>query len=254
MLSFTGSDQVGWQMKRDCGRKRICLELGGNACCIVDKDYPYKSIVPRLITAAFGQSGQSCISLQRLLVHRSIYQELLDELVKQTSMVQTGSPSDEQNLVGPMIDDSEADRIMRWIEQAKAAGACELLAAKRIPGTSVVTPSILENVPEDQALCCDEAFGPILIAEPFDEFDEVLLRVNRSKFGLQTGLFTDSLNHTWRAWETLEVGGVIINDTPNTRFDSMPYGGVKASGLGREGVKYAIDEMTYERLLLNFHG
>ncbi len=254
MLSFTGSDQVGWQMKRDCGRKRICLELGGNACCIVDKDYPYKSIVPRLITGAFGQSGQSCISLQRLLVHRSIYQELLDELVKQACMVQTGSPSDEQNLVGPMIDDTEADRIMRWIEQAKAAGACELLSAKRIPGTSVVTPSILVNVPEDQALCCDEAFGPILIAEPFDEFDEVLLRVNRSKFGLQTGLFTDSLNHTWQAWETLEVGGVIVNDTPNTRFDSMPYGGVKASGLGREGVKYAIDEMTYERLLLNFHG
>jgi acyl-CoA reductase-like NAD-dependent aldehyde dehydrogenase len=250
MLSFTGSDTVGWQMKRDCGRKKICLELGGNACCIIDENYPWQSIVGRLISAAFGQSGQSCISLQRLLIHRSVFEDVVARLVNDASAIQTGDPDSLDTLVGPMIDDAEADRVMEWIRQAKSAGARELLEAKRIPGTSIVTPSILVDVDESQSLCCDEVFGPVLIAEPFDRFDEVLARVNRSRFGLQTGVFTQSLHKAWLAWETLEVGGVIVGDTPNTRFDSMPYGGIKASGIGREGVRYAIEEMTHERLMV----
>ncbi len=250
MLSFTGSDTVGWQMKQDCGRKRVCLELGGNASCIVDAHYPWKRIVTRIVNAAFGQSGQSCISLQRLLIHRSIYEPMLDGIVEAASKIQSGDPRDPKTIVGPMIDDTEADRILQWIADAMAVGAIERLKAKRISGTSVVTPGIYENVPSDQALNCNEAFGPVLIVQPFDEFDEAIAIVNRSKFGLQTGVFTETLSHAWRAWEDLQMGGVVVGDTPNTRFDAMPYGGVKASGFGREGVRYAIEEMTFEKLLL----
>ncbi len=250
MLSFTGSDTVGWQMKRDCGRKRICLELGGNATCIVDEHFPWQDSVAKIVSAAFGQSGQSCISLQRLLIHRSMYEAMLEQLVQSAAAVQCGDPADPLTVVGPMIDDAEADRVLSWIEQAKAAGARELLAAKRVIGTSIVTPGILDRVSEDQSLCCEEAFGPVMITEAFDDFDEALARVNRSKFGLQTGVFTEKINNAWKAWETLKVGGVIIGDTPNTRFDSMPYGGIKASGFGREGVRYTIEEMTNERLMV----
>lgn len=249
-LSFTGSDTVGWQMKRDCGRKRICLELGGNATCIVDEHYPWQGIIPKIISAAFGQSGQSCISLQRLLIHRSIYDAMLEKLIAAAAEVRYGDPSDPRTVVGPMIDAAEADRVLDWIEKAKTAGARVLLASRKMDGTSVVTPGLLDRVPEDQSLCCDEVFGPVLITEPFDVFGEALSMVNRSKYGLQTGVFTDSIKHAWQAWERLKVGGVIVGDTPNTRFDSMPYGGVKASGIGREGVRYAIKEMTNERLLV----
>jgi acyl-CoA reductase-like NAD-dependent aldehyde dehydrogenase len=249
-LSFTGSDSVGWQMKRDCGRKRICLELGGNANCIVDEGYEWQSIIPKIISAAFGQSGQSCISLQRLLIHRSIYDAMLDKLIAAAVEVRYGDPTDPSTVVGPMIDVAEADRVLDWVEKSKTAGARELLASRKLEGTSVITPGLLDRVPEDQSLCCDEVFGPVLITEPFEEFDEALDKVNRSKFGLQTGVFTDSIKHAWQAWEQLKVGGVIVGDTPNTRFDSMPYGGVKASGMGREGVRYAINDMTNERLLV----
>ncbi len=250
MLSFTGSDTVGWQMKQNCGRKRVCLELGGNATCIVDEDFSWKNTIAKIVSAAFGQSGQSCISLQRLLIHRSMYDAMVEQLVQTASKVQSGNPADPLTVVGPMIDVAEADRVLRWIEQAKAAGARELLAAKRVIGTSVVTPGILDRVSEDQSLCREEAFGPVMITEPFDDFDDALRRVNRSKFGLQTGVFTEKIKNAWKAWETLKVGGVIVGDTPNTRFDSMPYGGIKASGFGREGVRYAIEEMTNERLLV----
>ncbi len=249
-LSFTGSDTVGWQMKRDCGRKRICLELGGNATCIVDEHYAWQGIIPKIISAAFGQSGQSCISLQRLLIHRSIYDAMLERLIAAAAEVRYGDPTDPTTVVGPMIDAAEADRVLDWIEKAKAAGARELLASRKADCTSVISPGLLDRVPEDQSLCCDEVFGPVLITEPFDGFDEALTKVNRSKYGLQTGVFTDSIKHAWQAWERLKVGGVIVGDTPNTRFDSMPYGGVKSSGIGREGVRYAINEMTNERLLV----
>ena len=250
LLSFTGSDTVGWKMKRDCGRKRICLELGGNATCIVDEHFPWQSIVPKIVAAAFGQSGQSCISLQRLMIHRSMYDSMIEQIVAAAAQVQCGDPSNPLTMVGPMIDLAESERVLLWIEQAKEAGANELLAAKRLGETAVVTPGILEGVPEDLSLCCDEVFGPVMITEPFDDFEEALARVNRSKYGLQTGVFTEKIQHAWQAWETLNVGGVIVGDTPNTRFDSMPYGGVKASGIGKEGVRYAIEEMTNERLLV----
>jgi acyl-CoA reductase-like NAD-dependent aldehyde dehydrogenase len=250
MLSFTGSDRVGWQMKQDCGRKRVCLELGGNACCIVEEDVDWKPLIPKLIQAAFGQSGQSCISLQRLFVHESHFDALTAELVQQTSKIGVGDPNLPSTVVGPMIDPVEVDRVMTWIKQAVGQGARELLASKHLAGTSVLSPGILTNVPESTSLCCDEVFGPVLIVERFADFEAVLAAINRSRFGLQTGLFTHDIRKIWRAWETLEVGGVVVGDTPNTRFDSMPYGGVKASGQGREGVRYAIEEMTTERLLL----
>ncbi len=250
LLSFTGSDSVGWKMKRDCGQKRICLELGGNATCIVDEQFQWQNIVARIVSAAFGQSGQSCISLQRLMIHRSIYDSMVKQLVHDASQVQCGDPTSRLTMVGPMIDMAESDRVLRWIEQAKAAGARELLESKRLGQTTVLTPGILEGVPEDQSLCCEEVFGPVMITEPFDDLEEAFSRVNRSKYGLQTGIFTVSIQNAWRAWETLNVGGVIVGDTPNTRFDSMPYSGIKASGFGREGVHYAIEEMTYERLMV----
>jgi acyl-CoA reductase-like NAD-dependent aldehyde dehydrogenase len=249
-LSFTGSDTVGWQMKRDCGRKRICLELGGNASCIVDEHYPWQGIIPKIISAAFGQSGQSCISLQRLLIHRSVYDSMLETLIASAAEVRSGAPTHPATVVGPMIDSAEADRVLDWIQKAKSSGARELLASQRIDETSVVTPGILDHVPEDQSLFCEEVFGPVIITEPFDDFSQALESVNRSKYGLQTGIFTDSIQHAWQAWERLKVGGVIVGDTPNTRFDAMPYGGIKASGIGKEGVRYAIQEMTNDRLLV----
>jgi acyl-CoA reductase-like NAD-dependent aldehyde dehydrogenase len=250
MLSFTGSDEVGWKMKRDCGRKRICLELGGNACCIVDQEFPWQGILSKLISAAFSQSGQSCISLQRLLIHESLYDALTSAVVDAASHIVCGDPNLESTVVGPMIDAKEADRLQQWVDQAAQSGAHVLLAGQRREGTNVITPWILESVDEQLPLSCQEAFGPVLIVEKFHRFEEAMSRVNRSKYGLQTGIFTQNLSHAMLAWETLEVGGVVIGDTPNTRFDAMPYGGVKASGIGREGVAYAIEEMTAERLLL----
>ncbi len=248
LLSFTGSPSVGWALKAKAGKKNVVLELGGNAACIIDEDADLDDAVKRLIVGAFYQSGQSCIKAQRLLVHDRVYDPLRDKLVAATKALKMGDPKDEDTFIGPMIDESEARRLESWINDAVAAGA-SLLCGGRREGV-MLQATLLENVPKDQPLCADEAFGPVSILQRFSDFDEALDEVNNSRFGLQAGVFTRDLYKVQRAWDRLNVGGVIIGDIPNWRVDNMPYGGVKDSGFGREGVRWAIEDMTEIRLLV----
>ena len=249
LFSFTGGP-IGWELKARAGRKKVTLELGGNAACIVDAD-PGASldhVVERLAFGAYYQSGQSCISVQRIYAHRDIHDALRKKLRAKVKSLRMGNPQDEQTFIGPMIDEDAAIRIERWIGDAKKAGARVLAGGAR---DGVMLPAhLLERVPRDAELQRKEAFGPVAILEPFDDFDDALARVNDSDYGLQAGVFTARLDHAMRAWERLEVGGVIVGDVSSFRVDSMPYGGVKDSGIGREGVRWAIADMTEERLLV----
>jgi acyl-CoA reductase-like NAD-dependent aldehyde dehydrogenase len=249
LLSFTGG-LVGWDLKARAGRKKVVLELGGNAACIVDAD-PGRSmdeVVARLVSGAYYQSGQSCIGVQRILVHRDRYDGLAAALAKAVGALRMGDPRDESVFIGPMIDEAAAQRVEAWIAAAVAAGARVLAGGAR---DGVMLPAtLLEGVPHDADLWRREAFGPVAAIEPFDDFDDALARVNDSDFGLQAGVFTADLAHAMRAWDALEVGGVVVGDIPSFRVDNMPYGGVKGSGFGREGVRYAIADMTEPRLLV----
>ena len=247
LLSFTGSPEVGWKLKSQAGKKKVVLELGGNAACVVDQDADLDDVVSRLIIGSFYQSGQSCIGVQRILVHQSIYEGLKQRLVKATCELVVGDPKDEQTFIGPLIDVSEAERLENWIVQAVDAGGKLLCGGKR--DGAMLAATLLENVPKDQTLCTHEAFGPVAVLSPFTDFDQALAEVNESVFGLQAGIFTRDVYKIQKAWDELEVGGVIIGDVPSWRVDNMPYGGVKNSGLGREGIRYAIEDMTEPRLL-----
>jgi acyl-CoA reductase-like NAD-dependent aldehyde dehydrogenase len=249
LLSFTGG-LVGWDLKARAGRKKVVLELGGNAACIVDADpgLPLERVVDRLVLGAYYQSGQSCISVQRILVHRGVIDELRPRLVEAVSKLRMGDPRDESTSIGPMVDEKAAQRVEAWIDEACAAGAKRLTGGAR--DRHLLPAALLEDVPRDAKLQQHEAFGPVAVLEAFDEFDAALEAVNDSAFGLQAGVFTGRLEHAMRAWDRLEVGGVIVGDVPSFRVDTMPYGGVKASGLGREGVRYAIEDMTETRLLV----
>lgn len=249
LLSFTGG-AVGWKLKSRAGRKKVVLELGGNAACIVDADpgAPLEHVVERLVSGAYYQSGQSCISVQRILVHRDRYDALRAQLAEAVSALRAGDPHDEATFIGPMIDEDAARRVEAWIDEACAAGATRLAGGPR--DGRLLPATLLENVPRDARLQRLEAFGPVALIEPFDGFDDALATVNDSDFGLQAGVFTGRIDHAMRAWDRLEVGGVIVGDVPSFRVDSMPYGGVKGSGLGREGVRYAIEDMTQARLLV----
>ena len=250
LLSFTGSSKVGWDLRARAGRKKVVLELGGNAACIVDGDQEPKldTIVDRLVFGGFYQSGQSCISVQRILVHERLYGRLKELLVAHVGALKSGDPRDEETFLGPMIDEPAAARLEGWIAQAVRRGARLLTGGKR--NGAMLEATLLEGVPRDEPLSTEEAFGPVAILESFSDFDDALRRVNDSEYGLQAGVFTDSLPHTLAAWDELEVGGVIVGDVPSFRVDNMPYGGVKGSGVGREGVRYAIQDMTEERLLV----
>lgn len=248
LLSFTGSPEVGWDLKRRAGKKKVVLELGGNAACIVDETADLKDAVSRILIGAFSYSGQSCISVQRILVHASIYEKLKDLLVAGTKQLKCGNPEDEATAVGPMISESEAVRLEKWIASATSKGAKLLCGGKR--NKSVFEPTLLENVPETESLSCDEAFGPVAVLIPFTTFDEALKITNASRFGLQAGVFTRDIYRAQKAWDTLDVGGVVIGDIPSFRVDNMPYGGVKDSGLGREGVRFAMEEMTEIRMMV----
>jgi len=248
LLSFTGSPEVGWALKAKAGKKPVVLELGGNAACIVDEDADLDDAVGRIIIGAFYQSGQSCIGVQRVLVHRSVYEALKAKLVEKTRALKMGDPRDEETFIGPMISEKEATRLHGWIEAAVARGA-KVLCGGGLEGT-MLEATLLENVPRDADVYAQEAFGPVALLTPFDDFDAALAEVNDSRYGLQAGIFTRDLFKVQRAWETLEVGGVVINDVPSFRVDHMPYGGVKDSGLGREGIRYAIEDMTEVRLLI----
>jgi len=249
LLSFTGG-LVGWDLKARAGRKKVVLELGGNAACIIDADpgRPVEEVVARLVSGAYYQSGQSCIGVQRIYVHRSNYEALRDRLAADVAKLRMGNPRDEGVFIGPMIDEAAARRVEAWIADAVAAGAKVLAGGAR--SGNLLPATLLEGVPHDSALYREEAFGPVAAIEPFDDYADALSRVNDSMFGLQAGVFTGDLAHAMQAWDRLEVGGVIVGDIPSFRVDNMPYGGVKASGFGREGVRYAIADMTELRLLV----
>ena len=248
LLSFTGSPEVGWDLKAKAGKKKVVLELGGNAACVVDEDADLEDVVNRLIIGAFYQSGQSCIGVQRILVHSSLYDSLLENLVNATKQLVMGDPKEERTFIGPMISEGEAQRLHQWIEQAVAAGGKLLCGGQR--DGAMLQATLLENVPKDEMLCTAEAFGPVAVLSRFTNFDDAINEVNDSTFGLQAGIFTRDLYKMQQAWDELDVGGVIIGDVPSWRVDNMPYGGVKDSGLGREGVRFAIEDMTELRNLV----
>jgi acyl-CoA reductase-like NAD-dependent aldehyde dehydrogenase len=249
LLSFTGG-LVGWDLKAKAGHKKVVLELGGNAACIVDGDQADRldAVVDRLVFGAFYQSGQSCISVQRILVHDDVYDALRRKLVAKVKALKAGDPRKKTTFLGPMIDTAAAERLEGWIREARKAGARILCGGGR--KGAMLEATLLENVPHDARLQRMEAFGPVALLQRFMTFDEALAAVNDSDFGLQAGVFTNDLRHAMRAWDELEQGGVIVNDVPSFRVDNMPYGGTKSSGLGREGVRYAIEDMTEVRLMV----
>jgi acyl-CoA reductase-like NAD-dependent aldehyde dehydrogenase len=248
LLSFTGSPAVGWELKAKAGKKKVVLELGGNAAVIIDHDADLRDALERVIFGAFYQSGQSCIGVQRILIHRAVYVQFREMLVAKTKTLVAGDPKDRDTFIGPMISEGEAKRLDGWIQEAIAAGATLLCGGKR--DGAMLEATLLEGVGRETKLNVEEAFGPVAFLIPFGTFDEALDIVNDSKFGLQAGIFTRDLFQALDAWDKLEVGGVIINDVPSYRVDNMPYGGVKDSGLGREGVRFAMEDMTEIRNLV----
>ena len=248
LLSFTGSPEVGWQLKAKAGKKPVVLELGGNAACIVDEGTDLDDAVARIIFGAYYQSGQSCISVQRILVHDKHYDEVRDKLTRAVKALRSGDPKNEDTFIGPMISEKEATRLHEWVLEAKNAGAVVLAGGER--EGAMLQATLLEQVDPSLNVNTQEAFGPVAILSRFSDFDEALKEVNNSDFGLQAGIFTRDIYKIQKAWDELEVGGVVIGDVPSWRVDHMPYGGVKDSGLGREGVRYAIEDMTELRLLV----
>ncbi len=248
LLSFTGSPDVGWDLKAKSGKKKVVLELGGNAAVIIDADADLDDAVDRTVFGAFYQSGQSCIGVQRILVHDDVYDAFKAKLVAKTSTLIAGSPHDEKTFVGPMIDVKEAARLENWIEEAIGKGAKLLCGGKRTG--AMLEATLLENVDSETKLNREEAFGPVAFLIRFGRWDEALHICNDSKFGLQAGIFTRDIFKILDAWDDLDVGGVVVNDVPSYRVDNMPYGGVKDSGIGREGVRFAMEDMTEIRNLV----
>lgn len=248
LLSFTGSPGVGWDLKAKAGKKKVVLELGGNAAVIVDHDADLDDAVERIIFGAFYQSGQSCIGVQRIIIHADIYNDLRDRLVARAATLIAGDPKDRTTFIGPMISEGEARRLDGWVQEAVAQGATLLCGGKRTG--AMLQATLLENVSRESAVYREEAFGPVAMLSSFTDFDAALDEVNDSKFGLQAGIFTRDLFKALSAWDTLDVGGVVIGDVPSYRVDNMPYGGVKDSGLGREGVRFAMEDMTEIRNLV----
>jgi acyl-CoA reductase-like NAD-dependent aldehyde dehydrogenase len=249
LISFTGSSRVGWELKIHSGRKRVLLELGGNAALIVHNDWPdLDEAAVRTAHAAFGYAGQSCVSVQRVFVERSVFQSFLWRVVDHTSKMVTGDPSDEATEVGPLVRLSEAERVESWIKEAVENGA-KLVAGGERRG-SMITPAILTGTKPGMKVRDEELFGPVVAIEPYDDFEQALADVNHSKYGLQAGLLTRDAGRILTAFRELEVGALIVGDTPSWRLDPMPYGGVKDSGLGREGIRSAIEEMTEPRMLM----
>ena len=249
MLSFTGSDVVGWDMKARAGRKKVTLELGGNAAVMIEPDTEITdSFIDRLIGGAFGHAGQVCISVQRILVHQDIYAEVKKKLVTKLKKLKPADPDLDTTLVGPMIKEAEAQRLKKWLDKAVKKGA-KVLSGGKLDGV-MFEPTLLEDVDHELEVYKDEVFGPMAILEKYSNFEAGIECINSSRFGLQAGVYTQNLNKMLYAWNQLHVGGVIINDIPSFRVDNMPYGGVKDSGLGREGIQSAIRDMQEERILV----
>jgi len=249
LLTFTGSSSVGWGMKARAGRKRVLLELGGNAGVVVDETADVAHAVARIAAGGFALAGQSCISVQRVYVHRRLYERFAAMLVEKVEALKVGDPLDPATDLGPMIDEDEAGRVDAWIREAVREGARVLTGGRRL-GKALYAPTVLVDVPPDAKVCAEEVFAPLVGLFPFDDFDRAVEEVNRSPYGLQAGVFTNDLRNALAAFDRLEVGGVMVNDVSSWRMDAMPYGGVKNSGLGREGPRYAIEEMTETRIVV----
>ncbi len=248
MLSFTGSGEVGWKLKSIAGRKRVALELGGNAGVIVHSDANLELAADRCTQGGFSYAGQTCISVQRIFVHRSVEKKFTDLLVERVKALVVGDPLDPKTDVGPLISRGAAERVEDWVGDAISGGARALCGHRR--RDSLVEPTVLVNTKPEMPVNCEEIFGPVVALAPYDSFDEALVRINDSRFGLQAGVFTRDIGNVFRAFEQIEVGGLMINEVPTFRVDTMPYGGSKESGMGREGPRYAIEEMTEPRLLM----
>lgn len=248
MISFTGSARVGWMIRERAAKKKVALELGGNAGVVVEPDADIEYAAKRCVLGGFSYAGQSCISVQRILVHEDVYNPFLDALLQEVGDLKTGDPMDEHTDVGPLIDEANAVRAEAWIQEAVAAGAEMAIGGGR--NRSVLEPTVLTKTKPEMRVNCEEVFAPVVTVTAYTEFDEALRTVNDSPYGLQAGLFTNDQRKIWQAFETVEVGGLVVNDISGFRVDHMPYGGVKESGQGREGIKYAIQEMTEMRLLV----
>ena len=248
MISFTGSAPVGWEIKRRAGKKKVVLELGGNAGVIVHSDADLAWAAERCVTGGFSYAGQTCISVQRILVERSAFKKFTDLVLEGVSRLQVGDPMDESTDLGPLIRESDAIRASEWVQEAVQDGATLLCGGKR--HGSILEPTVLTGTRPDMKVNCQEIFAPVVTLESYDDYSAALRRINESPYGLQAGVFTRDANRIFQAYEELEVGGVIAGDVPSFRIDHMPYGGVKDSGLGREGLRYAIEEMTEPKLLV----
>ncbi|MBF0142224.1 MAG: aldehyde dehydrogenase family protein [Magnetococcales bacterium] len=253
LLSFTGSPEVGWKMKREAGRKKVVLELGGNAGLIIDRDVAdWDWLIRRTLMGAFYQCGQVCISVQRIFVHREILDEFRERFRRAAEGLRSGDPAEESTTLGPLIDSGSRERLQDWVAEALDRGARLVTGNTIAPGGqgNCMTATILEEVGSSCRIAAEEAFGPVVTLTPVDSMEEAFQRVNDSRFGLQCGIFTRDFKTVMRALDVLEVGGVIHDDVPSFRVDSMPYGGLKDSGLGREGVRYAMNDMLEERVLV----
>ncbi|HZU10601.1 MAG TPA: aldehyde dehydrogenase family protein [Pseudacidobacterium sp.] len=249
VLSFTGSAKVGWALKQKAGKKRVLLELGGNAAMVVHSDWAdLEGAAKKAVLAGTSYAGQSCISVQRVYVERPVFDEFVQHAMRHTGLLVLGDPANEETDVGPVIRESDAERIESWIDEARAAGTTVLTGGSR--EGSLVEPTLLTGTRRGMKVLDEEVFAPVLAIEPYDDFGAVLDEVNRSPYGLQAGLFTRDVGRIFRAYEALDVGGLIVGDTPTWRLDPMPYGGVKDSGLGREGLRYTMEEMTEPKLLV----
>jgi glyceraldehyde-3-phosphate dehydrogenase (NADP+) len=246
-VSFTGSDAVGWKIKEEAARRKVILELGGNAAAIVCEDADAEVAARKLAKAAFAYGGQVCIKAQRLFVARPLYEAFVSAFLAAARKIEPGDPSDDSTTLGPMIDSDNAVRVESWVEEAKAAGAKLLLPLRR--EGAKLWPVLAADVPRGAKLREREVFGPVATVEAFDRFEDALARANDSAYGLQASVFTRDIASAMKAFERLEVGGVIVNEAPTMRIDNFPYGGTKASGFGREGVRYAVEEMTEPKVL-----
>lgn len=248
MVTFTGSAEVGWELKGRLARKRVTLELGGNAGAIVEPDADIESAAKKLAMGAFAYAGQSCISVQRIFVHESIAERFVSALVAAAKLLPHGDPKDERVVCGPLIDTANANRVAEWIAEATKSGGRIMYGGQR--QGNVIAPTIVAGASTDALLNCNEVFGPVVNVSTYGDFDDAIAMVNDSKYGLQAGVYTNDIRKIWSAFQNLEVGGVVHNDAPTYRVDLMPYGGVKMSGTGREGPHWAIEEMTEPRLLV----
>lgn len=248
MLSFTGSAEVGWMLKARVPKKKVVLELGGNAAVIVHEDADLDYAARRSVQGGFGYAGQTCISVQRIYVHESVAEPFLTRVLDGVRNLIVGDPREETTDVGPMISVTAAERAERWIREAVEAGAKVLVGGER--SGAFLMPTVLTDVTPEMKVSCEEVFAPVVVVSRYADFEEAIRQVNASRYGLQAGVFTRDVKRIFRAYEAIDVGGLIINDVPTYRADHMPYGGVKESGFGREGVRYAIEEMTEPRVLV----